>query len=40
MLTTIFYSLFALGAVLFLITLGTNLIAETLIKREKRSFML
>jgi phosphate transport system permease protein len=35
-----FYSLFALGAVLFLITLGTNLLAETLIKREKRSFML
>lgn len=35
-----FYSLFALGAVLFLITLGTNLLAESLIKREKRSFML
>jgi phosphate transport system permease protein len=35
-----FYSLFALGAVLFLITLGTNLLAETLIKRERRSFML
>ena len=35
-----FYSLFALGAVLFLITLGTNLVAETLIKRERRSFML
>ena len=35
-----FYSLFALGAVLFLITLATNLIAETLIKRERRSFML
>jgi phosphate transport system permease protein len=35
-----FYALFALGAVLFLITLGTNLVAETLIKRERRSFML
>jgi phosphate ABC transporter permease protein PstC len=35
-----FYSLFALGAVLFLITLGTNLFAEALIKRGKRSFML
>ena len=35
-----FYSLFALGAVLFIITLGTNLLAETLIKRERRSFML
>jgi phosphate transport system permease protein len=35
-----FYSLFALGAVLFLIALGTNLLAESLIKRQKRSFML
>jgi phosphate transport system permease protein len=35
-----FYSLFALGAVLFLITLGANLLAEALIKRQKRSFTL
>ena len=38
--TTHFYSLFALGLVLFVIALGTNLLAESLIKREKRSFML
>ncbi len=35
-----FFILFALGFVLFLIALGTNLIAESLIKREKRSFTL
>lgn len=35
-----YFSLFALGIVLFLIALGTNLVAETLIKREKRSFTL
>jgi phosphate transport system permease protein len=35
-----FYALFALGFVLFLIALGTNLIAESLIKRGKRSFTL
>jgi phosphate transport system permease protein len=35
-----FYSLFALGLVLFLIALGINLVAESLIKREKRSFTL
>ena len=35
-----FYALFALGAVLFLIALGTNLVAESLIRRERRSFML
>jgi phosphate transport system permease protein len=35
-----FYALFALGLVLFFITLGTNLLAEGLIRREKRSFML
>jgi phosphate transport system permease protein len=35
-----YYSLFALGFVLFLIALGTNLIAESLIRREKRSFTL
>ena len=35
-----YYSLFALGFVLFLIALGTNLVAESLIKREKRSFTL
>ncbi len=34
------YSLFALGFVLFLIALGTNLVAESLIRREKRSFTL
>jgi phosphate transport system permease protein len=38
--TTHFYALFALGLVLFAIALGTNLVAESLIKREKRSFML
>ena len=38
--TTHFYSLFALGFVLFLIALGTNLLAESLIRREKRSFTL
>ena len=38
--TTHFYALFALGLVLFLIALGTNVLAESLIKREKRSFML
>jgi phosphate transport system permease protein len=38
--TTHFYALFALGLVLFLIALGTNLLAESLIRREKRSFML
>jgi phosphate transport system permease protein len=35
-----FYSLFALGLVLFLIALGINLIAESLIKRERKSFTL
>ena len=35
-----YYSLFALGCVLFIIALGTNLVAESLIKREKRSFTL
>lgn len=35
-----FFALFALGFVLFLIALGTNLIAESLIRREKRSFTL
>jgi phosphate transport system permease protein len=38
--TTHFYALFALGLVLFLVALGTNLLAESLIRREKRSFML
>lgn len=38
--TTHFYALFALGLVLFLIALGTNLVAESLIRREKRSFTL
>jgi phosphate transport system permease protein len=38
--TAHYYSLFALGCVLFVIALGTNLVAETLIKREKRSFTL
>ncbi len=38
--TTHFYALFSLGLVLFAIALGTNLVAESLIKREKRSFML
>jgi len=37
---THFYSLFALGFVLFLLALATNLVAESLIKREKRSFTL
>jgi phosphate transport system permease protein len=37
---THFYSLFALGFVLFIFALATNLIAESLIKREKRSFTL
>ncbi|MEO0068870.1 MAG: phosphate ABC transporter permease subunit PstC [candidate division WOR-3 bacterium] len=35
-----FFALFALGFILFLIALGTNLIAESLIKREKKSFTL
>ncbi|MCL6466379.1 MAG: phosphate ABC transporter permease subunit PstC [candidate division WOR-3 bacterium] len=35
-----FFSLFALGFVLFVIALATNLIAESLIRREKRSFTL
>ncbi|MFO7637713.1 MAG: phosphate ABC transporter permease subunit PstC [bacterium] len=38
--TTHFYALFALGLVLFLIALATNLVAESLIRREKRSFTL
>ena len=38
--TSHYYSLYALGVVLFLITLGANLFAEALIKRQKRSFML
>ena len=38
--STHFYALFALGFVLFLIALGTNLVAESLIRREKRSFTL
>jgi phosphate transport system permease protein len=38
--TTHFYSLFALGFVLFLISLGTNLVAESLMRREKKSFTL
>ncbi len=38
--STHFFALFALGLVLFLIALGTNLIAESLIRREKRSFTL
>jgi phosphate transport system permease protein len=37
---THFYSLFALGFVLFLLALATNLVAESLIRREKRSFTL
>jgi phosphate transport system permease protein len=37
---THFYSLFALGFVLFIIALGTNLLAESLIRREKRTFTL
>lgn len=35
-----FFALFALGLVLFIIALATNLIAESLIRREKRSFTL
>ncbi|MCX7732938.1 MAG: phosphate ABC transporter permease subunit PstC [candidate division WOR-3 bacterium] len=35
-----FFALFALGFILFLIALFTNLIAEALIRREKRSFTL
>lgn len=35
-----FFALFALGFILFLIALITNLIAESLIRREKRSFTL
>ncbi|MGQ9708001.1 MAG: phosphate ABC transporter permease subunit PstC [bacterium] len=35
-----FFALFALGFILFLIALGTNLLAESLIKREKKSFTL
>lgn len=38
--STHFYALFALGGVLFIISLTTNLIAESLIRREKRSFTL
>jgi phosphate transport system permease protein len=38
--STHFYTLFALGLVLFVVALGTNLIAEVLVRREKRSFML
>jgi phosphate transport system permease protein len=38
--STHFYSLFALGFVLFLIALGTNFVAESLFRREKRSFTL
>jgi phosphate transport system permease protein len=38
--STHFYSLFALGFVLFLIALGTNFLAESLIKRERKSFTL
>jgi phosphate transport system permease protein len=38
--STHFFALFALGLVLFFIALGTNLVAESLIKREKRSFTL
>jgi phosphate transport system permease protein len=38
--STHFYALFALGLVLFLIALGTNLVAESLVRREKRSFTL
>lgn len=35
-----FFALFALGFILFLIALVTNLIAESLIRREKKSFTL
>jgi|UniRef100_A0A7V3UZ81 phosphate transport system permease protein len=35
-----FFALFALGFILFLIAMLTNLIAESLIQREKRSFTL
>lgn len=35
-----FFALFALGFILFLIALGTNLLAESLIKRGKKSFTL
>ncbi|MEO0079213.1 MAG: phosphate ABC transporter permease subunit PstC [candidate division WOR-3 bacterium] len=38
--TTHFFLLFALGFILFLIALGTNLLAESLIRREKQSFTL
>lgn len=38
--STHFYALFALGLVLFIIALATNLIAESMVRREKRSFTL
>ncbi|MEO0074390.1 MAG: phosphate ABC transporter permease subunit PstC [candidate division WOR-3 bacterium] len=38
--TTHFFALFALGFVLFLIALASNVIAESLIKRKKQSFTL
>ncbi|MEO0085936.1 MAG: phosphate ABC transporter permease subunit PstC [candidate division WOR-3 bacterium] len=38
--TSHFFALFALGLVLFVVALATNLIAESLIRREKRSFTL
>lgn len=38
--TSHFFALFALGLVLFLIALVTNLVAESLVRREKRSFTL
>ena len=38
--STHFYALFALGLALFIIALATNLIAESMVRREKRSFTL
>jgi phosphate transport system permease protein len=38
--TSHFYSLFALGLLLFIITLGANLLAESMLKREKERFQI
>ena len=38
--TTHFYSLFALGLLLFAITLGTNLLAESMLKREQGRYQI
>lgn len=38
--TSHFYALFTLGLLLFVVTLGTNLLAESMLKREKSRYQI